>query len=57
MEAFKRPVAPYLVPLDEGERRSYYRIRVPRGRRAVGTAGGGGRRRGVGDCAVPELPS
>jgi succinate dehydrogenase/fumarate reductase flavoprotein subunit len=29
MEAFKRPVAPYLVPLDEDERRSYYRIRVP----------------------------
>jgi len=29
MEALKRPVAPYIVPLDADERRSYYRIRVP----------------------------
>ena len=29
MQAFKRPVAPYIVPLDDDERRSYYRIRVP----------------------------
>ena len=29
MEAFKRAVAPYVVSLDAGERRSYYRIRVP----------------------------
>ncbi|HVZ86544.1 MAG TPA: fumarate reductase/succinate dehydrogenase flavoprotein subunit [Polyangia bacterium] len=29
MQARKRPVAPYVVPLAEDERRSYYRIRVP----------------------------
>jgi succinate dehydrogenase/fumarate reductase flavoprotein subunit len=29
MQLFKRPVAPYIVPLDDGERRSYYRVRVP----------------------------
>ncbi len=29
MQARKRPVAPYVVPLDDDERRSYYRIRVP----------------------------
>jgi succinate dehydrogenase/fumarate reductase flavoprotein subunit len=29
MQARKRPVAPYIVPLAEDERRSYYRIRVP----------------------------
>jgi len=31
MEALKRPVAPYVVPLDQTERRSYYRIRIPTG--------------------------
>jgi len=31
MEALKRPVAPYVVPLDKTERRSYYRIRIPSG--------------------------
>ena len=29
MQVRKRPVAPYVVPLDADERRSYYRIRVP----------------------------
>jgi len=29
MQAFTRPVAEYVVPLDERERRSYYDIRVP----------------------------
>jgi succinate dehydrogenase/fumarate reductase flavoprotein subunit len=29
MAARKRPVAPYVVPLGDEERRSYYRIRVP----------------------------
>jgi succinate dehydrogenase/fumarate reductase flavoprotein subunit len=29
MEAFKRPVAPYVVPVAERDRRSYYRIRIP----------------------------
>jgi succinate dehydrogenase/fumarate reductase flavoprotein subunit len=29
MEAVKRPLEPYVVPLDERERRSYYQIRVP----------------------------
>ncbi len=29
MKAYKRPVMPYVVPLDEQELRSYYRIRVP----------------------------
>ena len=29
MAARKRPVAPYIVSLDDDERRSYYRIRVP----------------------------
>ena len=29
METFTRPVAPYLVPLGDEERRSYHRIRVP----------------------------
>jgi succinate dehydrogenase/fumarate reductase flavoprotein subunit len=29
MEALKRPLAPYVVPLDDDERRSYYHIRVP----------------------------
>jgi succinate dehydrogenase/fumarate reductase flavoprotein subunit len=29
MQAFTRPVAPYIVPLDEDERRSYYRMRIP----------------------------
>lgn len=29
MEAIKRPVAPYVVPIDDTERRSYYRIRIP----------------------------
>ena len=29
MEALKRPLVPYVVPLDEQERRSYYQIRVP----------------------------
>jgi succinate dehydrogenase/fumarate reductase flavoprotein subunit len=29
MEVFKRPVAPYVVPIDERDRRSYYRIRIP----------------------------
>jgi succinate dehydrogenase/fumarate reductase flavoprotein subunit len=29
MEALRRPVAPYIVPIDDDERRSYYRIRVP----------------------------
>jgi succinate dehydrogenase/fumarate reductase flavoprotein subunit len=29
MEAFTRPVAPYVVPLAAAERRSYYDIRVP----------------------------
>ena len=31
MAARKRPVAPYVVPLGDDERRSYYRIRVPAG--------------------------
>jgi succinate dehydrogenase/fumarate reductase flavoprotein subunit len=29
MEALKRPLTPYVVPLDAEERRSYYQIRVP----------------------------
>jgi len=29
MEALKRPLTPYVVPLDAAERRSYYQIRVP----------------------------
>jgi succinate dehydrogenase/fumarate reductase flavoprotein subunit len=29
MVAFKRPVAPYIVPLETGELTSYHRIRVP----------------------------
>jgi succinate dehydrogenase/fumarate reductase flavoprotein subunit len=29
MEALKRPIEPYVVPLDDDERRSYYHIRVP----------------------------
>jgi succinate dehydrogenase/fumarate reductase flavoprotein subunit len=29
MEALTRPVAPYVVPLDADERRSYYKIRIP----------------------------
>jgi len=29
MEALKRPLEPYVVPLDDRERRSYYQIRVP----------------------------
>ena len=27
--SLKRPLAPYVVPLDERERRSYYQLRVP----------------------------
>lgn len=29
MRAFKRPVEPYVVPLDADERRSYHRLRIP----------------------------
>ena len=29
MEALKRPLTPYVVPIDAKERRSYYQIRVP----------------------------
>jgi hypothetical protein len=29
MVAFKRPVAPYIVPLDAAELSSYHHIRVP----------------------------
>ncbi|HVY36330.1 MAG TPA: fumarate reductase/succinate dehydrogenase flavoprotein subunit [Polyangia bacterium] len=36
MAARKRPVAPYVVSLDEDERRSYYRIRVPAASGPVG---------------------
>jgi len=35
MQAFTRPVAPYVVPVADGERRSYYAIRVPAGRGAA----------------------
>ena len=46
MQAFKRPVADYVVPLDERERRSYYDIRVP----AAGESPAVAR-------PAPELPS
>ncbi len=46
MKAFKRPVADYVVPLDDRERRSYYNIRVP----ANGTPSSAPQR-------APELPS
>lgn len=31
MQARKRPVAPYVIPLDDDERRSYHRLRIPAG--------------------------
>ena len=34
MSAFKRPVAPYIVPLDAAELSSYHHIRVPSTERA-----------------------
>jgi len=30
MELFKRPVAPYVVPLDDDELRGYHKLRIPR---------------------------
>jgi hypothetical protein len=35
MQLFTRPVAPYVVPVADGERRSYYAIRVPTGQGAA----------------------
>ena len=29
MTAFKKPLKPFLVPLDEGELTSYHRMRIP----------------------------
>jgi hypothetical protein len=29
MELFKRPVAPYVVPLDQAELRGYHGLRIP----------------------------
>ena len=29
MQAFKRPIEPYVVPLDEDERHTYHRLRIP----------------------------
>src|SRR5205085_2574024 len=46
MKAFTRPIAEYVVPLDDRERRSYYNIRVP----ADGASERSPRR-------APELPS
>jgi hypothetical protein len=31
MTCFKRPIAPYIVPLDEQEKTAYQRLRVQRG--------------------------
>ena len=38
MEVFKRPLVPYVVTLDESERRSYYRIRIPPATAATGAS-------------------
>src|SRR3954447_16373874 len=47
MKAFTRPVAEYVVPLDDRERRSYYNIRVPADRAPPIAA----------PQRVPEMPS